>query len=48
MPIVMEGTPPLRGRALPNLLMRSVFKSQNQCVFGQRRDKEVDFNILTA
>jgi len=44
-PIIMymEGTPPLTGRALPNLLMRSVcLKSKTSLDF------DVDFNILTA
>jgi hypothetical protein len=36
------GHPAHAGRALPNLLMRSVFKSQN------RVDFDFDFNILTA
>jgi hypothetical protein len=40
--IIMEGTPPLTWRALPNLLMRSECQSQNRACF------DFDFKILTA
>ena len=39
------GHPAPSGRALPNLLMQSVFKNQSQKMCF---DVDVDFNILTA
>ena len=48
MPIIMEGTPPLTGRALPNLINAvSILKSKSKST-SKLRCFDFDFYILTA
>ena len=45
MPVIMEGTPPLTGRALPNLINAvKMLKSKSNAAV----DVDFDFKILTA
>ena len=54
MPLIMEGTPPLTGRALPNLINAvRMLKSKSTCLSRRKPkphcfDLDFDFKILTA